>query len=105
MTAAHDGLRLPEFGLGGGPLGNLFHAIGDEEAHATVDAAWQSGVRFFDTAPHYGLGLAERRDTVLHVLLRHELVTRGQVLPIEDVLKVPPNEFLVGHRHGSPSQS
>jgi D-threo-aldose 1-dehydrogenase len=56
-------LRLPgiPLGLGCGPLGNLYHAIGDDQAAATIDAAWDAGVRFFDTAPHYGLGLAERR--------------------------------------------
>ena len=47
--------------LGGGPLGNLFEAISDDQAVRTVDRAWERGVRAFDTAPHYGLGLAERR--------------------------------------------
>jgi len=61
-------LWLPEFGLGGGPLGNLFHAVADEQARETVDTAWETGIRFFDTAPHYGLGLAERR---LGEALRH----------------------------------
>lgn len=59
-------LRRPEpprraLGLGGAPLGNLYAAIDEETAAATVDAAWQAGIRFFDTAPHYGLGLSERR--------------------------------------------
>jgi D-threo-aldose 1-dehydrogenase len=48
-------------GLGCAQLGNLYTAISDETACATVDAAWDAGVRFFDTAPHYGLGLSERR--------------------------------------------
>ncbi|GAB3824229.1 aldo/keto reductase [Dactylosporangium cerinum] len=48
-------------GLGCAQLGNLYHEIDDERAHATVDAAWDAGVRYFDTAPHYGLGLSERR--------------------------------------------
>ncbi|WP_406447767.1 aldo/keto reductase [Streptomyces sp. NBC_00876] len=50
-----------ELSLGAAPLGNLFHAISDEDAAATVDAAWSCGIRGFDTAPHYGLGLSERR--------------------------------------------
>lgn len=54
-------LRLTELSLGGAQLGNLFRAISDEEAQATVDAAWKAGIRYFDTAPHYGLGLSERR--------------------------------------------
>ncbi|HEU4947385.1 MAG TPA: aldo/keto reductase [Kribbella sp.] len=48
-------------GLGGAPLGNLFSAVTDQDAAATVQAAWDEGWRYFDTAPHYGLGLAEER--------------------------------------------
>jgi len=53
-------LRGP-MGFGTAPLGNMFRNIPDEEAHATVEAAWQHGTRFFDTAPFYGAGLAEIR--------------------------------------------
>lgn len=53
-----DGARL---GLGGAPLGNLFEAMDDVQARAVVDAAWSDGCRSFDTAPHYGHGLSERR--------------------------------------------
>lgn len=48
-------------GLGGAPLGNLFAAIRDDAAMALVGAAWASGCRTFDTAPHYGNGLSEHR--------------------------------------------
>lgn len=48
-------------GLGGAPLGNNFAEILEADAQATLDAAWDSGVRFFDTSPWYGLGLSERR--------------------------------------------
>lgn len=48
-------------GLGCAQLGNLYRAMTDETAAAIVDAAWRTGVRYFDTAPHYGLGLSERR--------------------------------------------
>ena len=48
-------------GFGAAPLGNMFREIPDEEAAATVEAAWQAGTRFFDTAPAYGAGLAEIR--------------------------------------------
>ncbi|NUP62001.1 MAG: aldo/keto reductase [Nonomuraea sp.] len=54
-------IDLPRVGFGGAPIGNLYQAISGEQARATVDAAWESGVRLFDTAPHYGLGLSERR--------------------------------------------
>jgi len=54
-------LELSELSLGCAQLGNLYRAVGDDEAQATVDAAWELGIRYFDTAPHYGLGLSERR--------------------------------------------
>lgn len=53
-----------EFGplsLGGASLGNLFRAVDDAQAHATLEAAWDLGIRSVDTSPHYGLGLSERR--------------------------------------------
>ena len=48
-------------GFGTAPLGNMFRAIPEQEARATVEAAWNDGIRFFDTAPFYGAGLAEAR--------------------------------------------
>jgi len=48
-------------GFGTAPLGNMFRAIPDDEARETVDAAWDAGIRYFDTAPFYGAGLAELR--------------------------------------------
>lgn len=48
-------------GLGCAQLGNLYRAMSDETAAAIVEAAWAGGVRYFDTAPHYGLGLSEQR--------------------------------------------
>ncbi len=48
-------------GLGCAPFGNLFAAVSDAAATATVDAAWDAGIRFFDTAPLYGSGLSETR--------------------------------------------
>jgi D-threo-aldose 1-dehydrogenase len=53
--------RLSRLGFGGAAIGNLFTAVDDATARAAVDVAWESGVRYFDTAPHYGLGLSERR--------------------------------------------
>ncbi|MDN3020170.1 aldo/keto reductase [Paenibacillus sp. BSR1-1] len=50
-----------KLGFGTAPLGNMFRNIPEEEALATVDAAWESGVRYFDTAPFYGAGLSEIR--------------------------------------------
>lgn len=48
-------------GFGASTLGNLYRRIDDESARATVDAAWEEGLRYFDTAPFYGFGLSERR--------------------------------------------
>ncbi|AZF37948.1 putative dehydrogenase [Pseudomonas sp. R4-39-08] len=54
--------KLPGvLGFGTAPLGNMFRAIPEEEAQATVEAAWNHGVRYFDTAPFYGSGLSEIR--------------------------------------------
>ncbi|MFE7709039.1 aldo/keto reductase, partial [Streptomyces sp. NPDC057486] len=50
-----------KLGFGTAPLGNMFRAIPDEEAAATVEAAWNQGIRYYDTAPFYGAGLAEER--------------------------------------------
>lgn len=54
-------LTRGSIGLGCAPLGNLFTAITDEQAYATTDAAWDGGVRLFDTAALYGHGLSESR--------------------------------------------
>ena len=59
--AGRSPVRLTELSLGGAAIGNLFSEVDDETAAATVDAAWAGGIRAFDTAPHYGLGLSERR--------------------------------------------
>ena len=48
-------------GFGGAPLGNMFEEVTDEQAEATLGAAWDAGVRYFDTAPHYGPGISEHR--------------------------------------------
>jgi D-threo-aldose 1-dehydrogenase len=50
-----------KLGLGGAQLGNLYRAMSDESAYEIVDESWSLGIRYFDTAPHYGLGLSERR--------------------------------------------
>jgi D-threo-aldose 1-dehydrogenase len=54
-------LAFTAMGFGTAPLGNLYRSITDAEARSTLDAAWEIGCRYFDTAPLYGLGLAETR--------------------------------------------
>ncbi|WP_369053101.1 aldo/keto reductase [Kineococcus terrestris] len=55
------GVRVTALGFGGAPLGNHLAEVADDDARAALDAAWDAGVRLFDTAPHYGVGLSERR--------------------------------------------
>lgn len=72
-----DGTRL---GLGGAPLGNLFTVIDDAQAQWLVQAAWDSGCRTFDTAPHYGNGLSEHRiGQALRTMPRPEFVLSTKV--------------------------
>jgi D-threo-aldose 1-dehydrogenase len=54
-------VMLPRLGFGGAPLGNLFTVVSNVDAEATMDAAWQAGIRYYDTSPWYGRGLSERR--------------------------------------------
>jgi D-threo-aldose 1-dehydrogenase len=73
-------VRLTALGLGAAPAGNLYRATTDDEAHATFEAAWAAGIRYFDTAPHYGLGLSERRlGAFLRTRPRDELVVSTKV--------------------------
>jgi aryl-alcohol dehydrogenase-like predicted oxidoreductase len=55
------GVWVTELGFGGASIGNLHQPVDDVQARGAVRAAWDGGVRYFDTAPHYGLGLSERR--------------------------------------------
>ena len=57
----NGGLTFTELGFGTAPMANLYRAISDEDADAILTRAWDAGVRYFDTAPQYGLGLAETR--------------------------------------------
>ncbi|MEW9305672.1 aldo/keto reductase [Labrys neptuniae] len=77
-------MTVPTFGYGAAHLGELYSLVTEADASATIDAAWDAGVRLFDTAPWYGLGLSEHR---LGYGLRHrprneyQLVTKvGRIL-------------------------
>ena len=61
VPLGRTGLEVTRLGLGTAPLGGMYEAVSDEEGRAVVDAAWTAGLRFFDTAPLYGSGQAERR--------------------------------------------
>ncbi|HEU4701103.1 MAG TPA: aldo/keto reductase [Conexibacter sp.] len=73
-------VRVTRLGFGAAPLGNLFEPLDDAVARATVERAWELGVRLFDTAPVYGYGLAEERlRDVLPGRPRDELVLSTKV--------------------------
>jgi len=61
LRAGKGRLSLTVLGFGGAPLGNLYTAITESAAEATLAAAWDAGIRVFDSAPFYGLGLSEER--------------------------------------------
>jgi D-threo-aldose 1-dehydrogenase len=60
-TRSGSKLSLGSVGFGSAPLGNMHRVLSEDEADATLAAAWKSGIRYFDTAPLYGHGLSERR--------------------------------------------
>lgn len=60
-SAAQHPLAKHPLAFGAATVGNLYREVSDERAWAVLDAAWQAGIRHFDTAPHYGIGLSERR--------------------------------------------
>ncbi len=54
-------LSVPPLGFGSAHLGGLYERVSGEVANLTLEAAWRGGVRFYDTSPWYGRGLAEHR--------------------------------------------
>ncbi|MFI6034794.1 aldo/keto reductase [Streptomyces sp. NPDC051315] len=60
-TLGRSGVQVTGLGLGAAGIANLYTEVDEEQAHEAVAAAWRQGMRYFDTAPHYGLGLSERR--------------------------------------------
>src|SRR4029453_11595385 len=80
-TAIQTHYRPPfKFGMGGVPLGNEFSVVTDEDANAILEAAWSVGVRYYDVAPWYGLGLAERRfGSFLHNKKRSDYILASKV--------------------------
>ncbi|MFE0444543.1 aldo/keto reductase [Streptomyces sp. PDY-4] len=73
-------VRVSTLALGSAGIGNLFTPVTDDEAAQAVDTAWEAGVRYFDTAPHYGLGLSERRlGAALRARPRHEYAVSTKV--------------------------
>jgi hypothetical protein len=65
-------LTFTTIGFGTAPLGNLYRPLSEQDARAALEAAWSIGCRYFDSAPLYGLGLAETRHENL-AALRHPI--------------------------------
>ncbi|WP_407938111.1 aldo/keto reductase [Motilibacter rhizosphaerae] len=72
---AGTAVEVTELGFGASVIGNLYREVDDKTAAGAVRAAWDGGIRTFDTAPHYGLGLSERR---LGAALRPLLASAGR---------------------------
>lgn len=79
-TRTIGALTVTEVGLGGAQFGNLYREHSDADAEAIFTAAWDAGIRYVDTAPHYGLGLSERRlGSLLRGIPRDEFVLSTKV--------------------------
>ena len=61
MRGAAEAITFGPLSYGAANLGNLYRPLTDEQAWQILETAWDAGIRAFDTAPHYGLGLSERR--------------------------------------------
>jgi D-threo-aldose 1-dehydrogenase len=70
VTRAGRTVNFTNLGFGSAPLGNYLRALSEEECDATLSTAWASGLRYYDAAPLYGLGLSEMR--VGRLLQKHK---------------------------------
>jgi len=91
---------LPAVGVGCAALGNLFRASSDADARSLLDRAWERGIRYFDTAPHYGPGDSERRlGDFLGTVPRREVLVSTKVgrllMPDRDPRAEPEPMFVV----------
>lgn len=76
----NGGITFTELGFGTAPMANLYRAVSEPEAQGALEAAWETGCRYFDTAPLYGLGLAETRlNTFLRGRRRDDYVLSTKV--------------------------
>ena len=98
------GVHLTTLGFGAAPIAGLYRAVDQTTARATIDAAWEGGIRYFDTAPHYGLGLSEgrlgeairdrsREEVVVSSKVGRLLVPRTPPLPRDDDLFDVPGDL------------
>lgn len=103
-------LELPQLGFGGAAFGNIFNVIPDSQADATMDAAWEAGVRFYDTSPWYGRGLSEHRtgrglylrppgEAIVSTKVGRVLFAPDDVAAFEVSERSWPNGLKFEHRH------
>ncbi|MBS1256222.1 MAG: Pyridoxal 4-dehydrogenase [Deltaproteobacteria bacterium] len=92
------GVTLPALGFGGAPLGELFEKVSEHQANETLNQAYNSGIRYYDTAPWYGHGLSEHRlGSLLRQKNRKEFVLSSKVGRVYSAVKGDPELF-----NGSP---
>ena len=91
-------LKLPMLGFGGAPLGELFKKVEFAQAEETLNQAYDSGIRYYDTAPFYGHGLSEHRlGHMLRQKTRSEFILSSKVGRVYSPFNGDPSNF-----HGSP---
>jgi len=97
-------LEVTRLGLGTAPLGGLFMPVSEERFTATVERAWELGLRLFDTAPLYGKGTAETRlGAALAGRPRNEYVLSTKVGRLLRPDAPPDPETLRGLWHDAPA--
>ncbi|MGW7427075.1 aldo/keto reductase [Streptomyces sp. NPDC054813] len=99
-TIPTTAVEVTELGFGASVIGNLYRTTTAEDAAAALDTAWDAGIRYFDTAPHYGLGLSERRlGAVLRTRARDQYVVSSKagrlLVPNENPRGVDTEGFVV----------
>jgi D-threo-aldose 1-dehydrogenase len=97
-------LNFTELGFGTAPLGNLYRPHSNKDALATMEAAWKAGIRYFDTAPLYGLGLSETRlNNFLYGKKRSDYVVSTKVGRVMEVC-APAERTAIGKFFNTPSR-
>ena len=97
-------IAFTELGFGAAPIGNLYRAVDPEEAQKTLEAAWKAGIRYFDTAPFYGLGLSETRlNRFLYGRKRKDYVLSTKVGRLLDVCD-PKERTAIGKFFATPAR-
>ncbi|RUX46483.1 hypothetical protein EOA22_34015, partial [Mesorhizobium sp. M7A.F.Ca.US.014.04.1.1] len=88
-AVSKGGLKVTTIGLGGTGLGNMYRAVDTDAAVKTVQAAYENGIRYFDTAPVYGFGVSETRlGLAIKSLPRADIVISSKIG--YDLVPIPP---------------